>query len=497
MNHISPSEQSLPRVLGPWIATAVVVGTVIGSGVFKKGQNVAERVPEFGLAMAVWVLGGILALLGALALAEVAVLFPRAGGNYVFLREGYGRLFGFLWGWVEFWIIRSASIAALATMFGEAFHDILKLLLDSTQDVIGFWPRQLLVVATISTLATINALGTRLGGGVHFVLTAIKVGSLIGIIALPFIVLLVNPNVVHRPTTTNFGTIWPADWSAVDWGKFGAALVGVLWAYHGWMNIGPVAEEVHHPQRNIPLALIGGVFLLILLYVGANVAYYTVIPREQMAELKNTTVATEFCLRLLGPIGAIVASAAVMTSVLGSANGNLLVGPRLLYAMARDRLAPAMLGRIAARTRTPAAATAVLAAWSCALVLGLGALTRNQIPVLDVGVVSLDLNLPKNKSQFDVVTDFAMFGAVTFETLVIAALFNFRRRYPQTTHPLPYRCIGYPVVPAVYVLIMAGVLANMFAERDQRTESLIGLGFILTGAAVYWLIFGRRVPVSS
>jgi amino acid transporter len=278
----------------------------------------------------------------------------------------------------------------------------------------------------------------------------------------------------------------------VDWGLFGAALVGVLWAYHGWMNIGPVAEEVHHPQRNIPLALLGGVLLLIVLYVGANVAYYTVIPREQMAELKNTTVATEFCLRLLGPVGAIVASAAIMTSVLGSANGNLLVGPRLLYAMARDRLAPAALGRLAERTQTPAAATAVLAAWSCLLVVGLGALTRNRVPVLDLGVASLDLNLPTNKSQFDVVTDFAMFGAVTFETLVIAALFAFRRRYPPATYPLPYRCPGYPVVPAVYVLIMAGVLANMFAERDQRTESLIGLGFILAGAAVYWLLFGRR-----
>jgi amino acid transporter len=133
MSPTPPTVSSLPRVLGPWIATAVVVGTVIGSGVFKKGQNVAERVPEFGLAMAVWVLGGVLALLGALALAEIAVLFPRAGGNYVFLREGYGRLFGFMWGWVEFWIIRTASIAALATMFGEALHDILKQAADTTR----------------------------------------------------------------------------------------------------------------------------------------------------------------------------------------------------------------------------------------------------------------------------------------------------------------------------------------------------------------------------
>src|SRR5687767_1567047 len=181
-------QHSLPRVLGPWIATAIVVGTVIGSGVFKKGRNVADNVPEFGLAMSVWVLGGVLALLGALALAEVAVLFPRAGGNYVFLREGYGRMAGFLWGWVEFWIIRSASIGALATMFTESFHDVLKQSLYPGQnlDVVPFWPRQILTVSVIAALAAVNARGTKLGGTVQFFLTLLKVGTLLFIIALPF-----------------------------------------------------------------------------------------------------------------------------------------------------------------------------------------------------------------------------------------------------------------------------------------------------------------------
>src|SRR5215207_5976276 len=145
---MQPTQPSLVRVLGPWMASAVVVGTVIGSGVFKKAQNVAANVPEFSLAMGVWVLGGVLALLGALALAEIAVLFPRAGGNYVFLRAGYGRMAGFLWGWVEFWIIRSASIAALATMFTESFHDVLRLSLHPGEnvEVLSFWPRQALTV---------------------------------------------------------------------------------------------------------------------------------------------------------------------------------------------------------------------------------------------------------------------------------------------------------------------------------------------------------------
>src|SRR6476659_3125761 len=152
MNQPQPS---LTRVLGPWMATAIVIGTVIGSGVFKKGRNVADAVPEFGMMMAVWVLGGLLALLGALAIAEVAVLFPRAGGNYVFLREAYGRMAGFLWGWVDFWVLRSASIAALATMFSESVNDVLgqSLYPGERVEVLGFWPRQLLTVLVIAALA--------------------------------------------------------------------------------------------------------------------------------------------------------------------------------------------------------------------------------------------------------------------------------------------------------------------------------------------------------
>src|SRR5438105_14130080 len=173
----TPQPQSLPRVLGPWITTAIVVGTVIGSGVFVKGRKIADNVPEFGLVMAAWVLGGILALLGALALAEVAVLFPKAGGNYVFLREGYGRWAGFLWGWVEFWIIRSASIAALAFIFVESLHDIVRAShgLSGQQEALTFWEQQLLIVAVIAGLAFINARGTLLGGGLQVVVTSVTV----------------------------------------------------------------------------------------------------------------------------------------------------------------------------------------------------------------------------------------------------------------------------------------------------------------------------------
>lgn len=471
------------------MASAVVVGTVIGSGVFKKAQNVAANVPEFGLAMGVWVLGGLLAMLGALALAEVAVLFPRAGGNYVFLREGYGRMAGFLWGWVEFWIIRSASIAALATMFTESVHVILKQALHggTRDDVLAFWPRQLLTACVIAVLGAVNARGTKLGAGLQVVVTSIKVGSLLFIIVLPFAVLAAVSQPTAPPRLANLTPTWPAGFGGVNWGLFGAALVGVLWAYHGWMNIAPIAEEVKNPQRNIPLALIGGVTLLIGLYCGANAAYYLVIPRDDMATLKDTTVATEFCFRLIGPIGLILASAIVMTSVFGSLNGNLLVGPRLLYAMGADGLAPKVLQKLHPKYGTPYIATAVLAAWSCLLVLAVGALTQYTLPT----VLGLDLNVPKGKSPFDVVTDFAMFGAVAFETLAVASIFVFRRRIPVTAENRPYRCWGYPVVPILYIVIMAAVLANMFLHPQQQTEAIIGLGFIAVGAAVYRTVYRR------
>jgi amino acid transporter len=476
----------LVRALGPVMATAVVVGTVIGSGVFKKPSAVAEQVPNFTCVAMVWILGGLLALLGSLALAEVAVLFPQAGGNYVFLREGFGRLAGFLWGWVEFWIIRTASIAALATIFTESLHDVFRAVYELPRDVnvITYWEEQMLTVAVIVALALVNVRGVKWGGLLQVFITTVKVGSLLAILLLPFFFL--GRLDALRSTSANAD----ADLPPFSLSGLGKAMLGVLWAYHGWMNIAPVAGEVKRPQRNIPVALLGGVGIIIFLYLGANVAYHLVIPLGEMKGLQNTPVVTEFCLRLLGPVGATLASAAVMCSVFGALNGNLLVGPRLLFAMGQDDLAPHRLRAVSPRYHTPALAIIVMAVWSCLLVL-LGAMVKRfGVPAFDPDELSLYLMPAPRKSLFDMLTDFAMFGAIIFETLAVATIFRFRSTLPLAERP--YRCPGYPVVPILYVAILAAVAVNTLLT--QTIEPAVGLGFMVLGAVVYaiWLRQPRR-----
>jgi len=467
------------------MATAVVVGCTIGSGVFKKPQAVAQVVPDYWTAALAWVLVGLLALLGGLSVAEVAVLYPRAGGPYVFLREAYGRLTGFLYGWVEFWIIRSASIAALATIFSESLFNVLREpalagRLGYAPDAAALGPanEKYMTLAVIVGLALVNVRGVKWGGVLQLFITLVKVGSLLGIMALPFL---------FAPDPSPWPPVAP-DTIRTDsftLGGFASALLAVLWAYHGWMNGATVAGEVKDPHRNVPISLIGGVAIIIALYLGANCAYAWVIPQEQMAGVVDMPVATLFSVRLLGSVGVVVMSLVVMCSVFGALNGNILVGPRVLYAMGEDRLAPEALGRVHRRYHTPAVAILVLTGWSCLLVVAVAGLTTVRLPTFALLGRTIDLNLPPGKAAFDVLTDFAMFGVVIFETMAVVSIFVFRRRYPKAERP--YRCWGYPVTPALYVVLPALILGNYFV--NQRLEALSAVAIILVGAAVYagWL----------
>jgi amino acid transporter len=442
---------------------AVIVGSVIGSGVFKKPQEVAQNVPHFEWAAAAWILGGVLALLGALALAELGAMMPRAGGNYVFLKEAYGPLWGFLWGWIEFWIVRTGSIAALATIFSESLHEILK-----AEYPLDPWQQRFTTASVIALLSLVNAAGVRWGGLVQNLTTWLKVASLVAIGLLPFVV-----------RQAHFEYLTPS-WSGskpLTLAGFGAALLGVMWAYHGWMNLSPLGEELRDPQRSVPRALLLGVGIVMAVYLFANLAYALVLPQSRIAE-PNQIVAVSFARQAFQDYGSkamalagAAISAAIMLSVFGALNANILIGPRTYYALGRDGLFPSFFGEVHATYRTPVLSILVQAVWAIGLVLGSDLLKETQ-----------------DEALFDTLTNFVMFGAIIFETMVIAAIFRFRRLLPDL--PRPYRCWGYPTVPFLYVVILSLVL--VVTVYNQPVKSAAGLAFILTGALVHFLSTRRK-----
>lgn len=474
----SPTPPTLLRVLGPWTAVAVVVGSVIGSGIFKKPQMVAQNVAHFELAALAWILGGLLALLGALALAELGAMMPRAGGNYVYLKEAYGPLWGFLWGWIVFWVIRTGSIAALATVFSESLAGIISSHYLTGADaappfvrfLVSEWGEKTITVFVIAALALVNGVGVHWGGLVQNVSTWLKVGSLVAIALLPF--LLGAGDWRHLQTPG----VQPTSGTLVG---FGAAVLGVLWAYHGWMNVSPLGEELRDPQRNVPRALVIGVGILIALYLSVNAAYALVLPMAAMADTARVqVVAISFAqeaFRGWGPSAMAIAgsavSAGIMLSVFGALNANILIGPRTYFALGRDGLFPRVLGHVHAGFHTPLIAILLQAAWAIVMVLGSGLIRESPA-----------------ESPFDTLTNYVMFAAIIFETMVIAAVIVFRYRRPDLERP--YRCWGYPVVPTVYTMVMALVVVNTI--YDQPIKSMVGLGFIAVGMAVYGLVRKRH-----
>jgi len=465
----------LARIIGPWTAGAILVGCVIGTGVFKKASAVAGQLPEPGLALSVWIVVGLLTLFGALALAEVAALIPESGGNLIFLHKAYGPIFGFLWAWVEFWFLRCASIAALAVIFSESLNDVLRLLSQHEGDVLTFWPRQITSVLLVLGLGVLSALGTKQGARFQVIVTAVKVASIVMIALLPLLAWLLPLGGETAPNPANFRPFWPSNWGTVSLAAYATAMVAVLWPYNGWTNIAPLAGEIRDPQKNVPRAFVGGLVLLITVYLAVNVSYYLAVPAAEMTGLGTTPVSTEVCRRLAGPAGLLLASAALMLSVFGSVGGNLLVGPRSVFALSRQKLAPAWLGAIHPRYGTPFRAALFMMFVTAGLILAVALYTQTT-----TGADGRAL-----KSSFDLLTDFVVFGATLLETLAVATVYVFRKKPPYATMERRYRCPGYPVVPAVYILAMLGVLGNMLLTAESRTTALVGLGLIALGVVAY------------
>ncbi|HEY2253703.1 MAG TPA: amino acid permease, partial [Planctomycetaceae bacterium] len=409
---VSPSDcgsaTQLPRVLGLFDAVLLVVGGIIGSGIFFKAKVLAEgELHSFGPIIGAWIAVGVHTLFGTLALAELAAMLPHAGGPYVYLREAYGRLVGFLWGWTEFWIIRTASIAALGCATVISLNEVLP----AGQRLDRGW-QQALVMSLILGLMLINIVGTRWGASVQNLTVVIKLTFLAAIIVLPLLLEKTDP--------ANLGPIWPTTYSGGFWRALGAGMIAVLWPYNGWVNITPVAEEIHDPQRNLPLALGTGVAIVIFVYVLANVSYHLVLPMDRIARSANG-VATDTFRAVFGETGARLAALGVMCSTLGGTTSTLLTGPRIYFAMARDGMLPLALGRVHATFRTPANAIIVQGLWALVLVV----------------VAFAWKSKPHDRliDAFDALTDFVIFGGLLFYALVVAAVLVLRRKRPDLPRP--------------------------------------------------------------
>ncbi len=488
---LSPSQAGvekpeLPRVLGPWTALCVLVGSVIGSGIFIVPARVAQEVPAMGPIAALWIAGGLFSLAGALTLAELAAMLPHAGGLYVYLREAYGRVPAFLFGWTEFLIIRAGSMATLAAAFALYFAQIVP-------SPGGLDPRiwqTIVASAAIAIVAGINVVGTRTGGGVQVVGTALKVGALAAMMILPFALGKADP-----------ARLTPWSPPTVDSSLFRhllVAMVGVLWAYDGWVNSAALAEEIRRPERNMPLTIIGGVIILIALYVGMTMIYHMVLPMQEIA-LASTekgsprAVSADFCRRLLGDPGLVAIALVVMTSTFISLNGNALAGPRAYFAQARDGLFPAWLSRVHPRYRTPANAVIAQSAWAIFLTVVGTVLLVSPAPKASEHPTWLDEAWKQLHSTplYDVLYTYVIFGATIFYLLAISSVFVLRVKRPDLHRP--YRTFGYPVTPLLFIVGALILLGSML----QRTffESIAGLGVVALGLPAY-LVLARK-PAGS
>lgn len=448
------SHPTLPRVLGLFDAVLLVVGGIIGSGIFFKAKVLAAGdLHSFGPIIGAWIAIGVHTLCGSLAIAELAGMLPHAGGPYVFLKEAFGRPVGFLWGWTEFWIIRTASIAALACATVISLNEVLP-----SASRLARGGQQATAIALIVGLMIVNVIGTRWAASLQNLTVVVKLAFLAAIIVLPF--------ALGRADAENLGPIWPESVSGSFWRALGVGMIAVLWPYNGWVNITPVAEEIRDPQRNLPLALGIGVTIVIFVYVLANVSYHLVLPMEQIAA-SDSGVAADTFRALFGSTGARIAALGVMCSTFGGTTTTLLTGPRIYFAMARDGMLPEALASVHATFRTPAVAIIVQALW--AIVLIVAAFVWKSGPE------------DRLIDAFDALTDFVIFGGLLFYALVVASVLVLRRKRPDL--PRPYRTWGYPATPVVYLCGSAAVMISMLYDKLPQTAA--GTVLIVAGVVYY------------
>jgi basic amino acid/polyamine antiporter, APA family len=447
---VTPDE-GLVRAIGLGSAVLIVVGSVIGSGIFLTSGGMAALIPSASLLLFAWVLGGVLSIAGGLTYAEMGAMFPRSGGVYVFLREAYGGLAAFLYGWASLLVVISGSIAAVAMGFAEYLSYFIPVL--STSHVLLAVPvpwgtfavsaGQLVAAASIAVLGAVNYVGVRSGNLVNVVLTAAKVA---GLSAIPIMALLVGK------VEPAFTPVVPAE-VARPLASFGIAMIAVLWTYESWYYVTYAAGEIKDPQRNVPRALFIGVAALMGIYLAVNLAYLRSLTVDEMRGV--TRIAERAATVLMGPSGATFIALTVVISTLGCNAAGLLGGSRVLFAMGLDGVFLPAASRVHPHYRTPHVAIVWLTVWSIVLALS---------------------------GTYDQLFTYVMFSSILFSVATGLALFRLRTTQPD--HHRPYRAWGYPIVPGLFVLGSALFVLNTLLERP--VESIAGLGLLLLGLPVYW-----------
>ncbi len=463
----SPSSTpQLVRRLGLPSAIMIVIGSIIGSGIFLTPQSVAAAVDVPGVMILVWIFTGLLTLAGALTNAEIGSEIPEAGGHYVFFRVLYGDFIAFLFGWTTFIVYQTGSIAAIAVAFSRYFSFFMPLA--HLSPALEAWKIplvgnihpfadlgvKLVAVGIIVLLTTVNYYGVRFGGMIQNIFTSMKIAAIVGIVIIGFS--------AGTGSVSHFLPLWGIPTSGPLLPAIGIAMIATLWSYDGWANLTFIGGEVRNPQRNIPLALSLGTIAVIVIYVLTNLAYLYVLPINEIAS--SRLVAADMMEKVYPGYGGAVISIAVMISTFGSVNGSCMTTARVFFAMAKDRLFFKGLADVHPRYNTPAKSLVVQCVWACLLTLS---------------------------GTFDQLFTYVMFAGWIFYALGAAGVFILRRKFPRTDRP--YSVPGYPWVPALFVAVATWFVINTLV--NQTADSMVGLLLLVTGVPFY--LYWKRTMLRS
>jgi APA family basic amino acid/polyamine antiporter len=436
-------EMELPRKLGLFSAVSVLVGSTIGSGIFRSSAGIAARIPDERLFFVAWIAGGVCVLAGALTYAELASALPRTGGVFVYLREGFGRLPAFLFGWAELTIVRASALGAIATVFAEYLLRMLGVAVTNNSDTVHY-----VAAASILLVAFFNFVGVHIGALIQNLTASAKYAALL----LLVLASLLFDGASSRPNLTT------SDTPATSLSLFGLALISILWVYDGWADVTFVSGEVRAPERNLPVTLIMGTAAVIAIYLAANLAYVHVLSIGEIANSK--LVAADVAQRVVGNVGVKLVSLAVMISAFGTLNGSIMTGPRIFFAMAEEGLFFKKVAAVHPHFKTPYVAIWLAAAMGAAFVMA-----RN----------------------FEQLADTFVLGIWPFYAGAAGAVYVLRRKRPDIARP--YRVWGYPLTPAIFLVAALFLLGNALVAGT----GLLVFAILLLGIPAYWVWEAVRV----